>query len=133
MASISRSHIFIFLLSALLFLLYIRFPALLAMHRTETAPLHNCDLPAKDIIPDSYIVYLWPGTTLAQHKAALLPNIDLDRAIDHVMAPILDGGGILYRATLDETALDAVRGDRDHVQLVECNRLKQPSAMGVDL
>jgi hypothetical protein len=129
MALISRLQIIIFLLSALLlFLLYIGSPAHHHLTMRGRAPLLNCDLPAEYIIPDKYIVYLWPGTSLAQHKAAL-PNIDFDRAIDHVLPPILDAGGILYRATLNEKALDAVRGDRAHVQLVECNGRVESSAI----
>lgn len=142
MASISRPHIIVFLVSALLLLLYMRFPAphplttdttdrIAPLHpaphdptmdRTNrTAPLHHCDLPAADLVPDSYVVYLWPGATLAQHKAAL-PGVDLDRAIKHVMGPVLKDGGLLYLATLDQRALDAVRRDGElHVQFVECN------------
>jgi hypothetical protein len=128
MASIFRSHVIIFLLSALLLLLYIRFPAHHHLTMDRTAPLHNCDLPAEDIIPDNYIVCLWPGTTLAQHKAAL-PNIDLDQAIEHILPAIPGSRGIIYCATLNETALDAVRGDGEHVQIVECNGRVQPSVM----
>ena len=126
MASISRPQIFVFLVSALLLVLYIRSPSHRHLTTRGIAPLLNCDVPTEYIIPDNYIVYLWAGTTLAEHKAAL-PNIDLDRAIEHVLPPLHDNGGILYRATLNETALNAVRGDGAHVQLVECNGRMQPS------
>ena len=134
MASTSCSRIIVFLVPAILLLLYIRFQAAHqhltnTMHRIDrTAPLHLCDLPAEEIIPDSYAVSLWPGTTLAQHKAAL-PDVDLDRAIKHVIPPKLPGSGILYSATLKDGELDAVRGDATHVQLVECNRRVHLSTM----
>jgi hypothetical protein len=93
----------------------------------ETAavvPLHGSEMRSDKIVPNSYIVILRPGSTLAQHKTAVA-GVDLDLVIDHIMPPVAISGQqgvIMYSAKLTTKTLAAVRTDVEHVQLIECNQ-----------
>lgn len=81
------------------------------------APL-RCDGPLEDLAPNSYLVYLHHGCSLEKHKRTVGKGAHLDSAIGFVF-PESERLGICYDATLNESALAAVRCDVV-VDMVEC-------------
>ena len=81
------------------------------------APL-RCDGPLEDLAPDSYLVYLYHSCSLEKHKRTVGKGADLDSAIS-IVFPESERLGIVYDATLNESALAAVRCDLV-VDMVEC-------------
>ena len=90
-------------------------PGIMGSHE---APVHNCDLPEKDRVPNNYVVFLHPGYSLDQHKQAVGHEANLHSAIEYVFeeTPI---HGLYYSAELDIASLAAVRADSG-VYMVEC-------------
>ena len=83
------------------------------------APL-QCDVPAEEIVPESYIVFLSQGCSLEKHKETVGDGADLDNAIKYVWDEEASHP-LYYSAELDDGSLAAVRAD-EGVSFVECNR-----------
>ncbi|KAF5027006.1 hypothetical protein F66182_881 [Fusarium sp. NRRL 66182] len=88
------------------------------------APLLNDDLPSKDRVKDSYIVYLRPGYSLDDHANAIQGG--LESHIDHVYSFIKEK--VVYVAvSVDKTLLAAIRAD-PKVEKVEVQGSVNPAA-----
>lgn len=82
------------------------------------APMHACDIPAEEIIPQSYIVFLHRGYTLEEHKRTIGGAVDFD-TVTHIF-PEHRIHGLYYAIELEDHELVAVRADIG-VDMVECN------------
>jgi hypothetical protein len=87
-----------------------------ACPRTYQAPIEACG--DASVIPDSYVIWLFPDVSMEEHSGA----VGRDMRIFRRSQIFDDEDGIVYTVqNLDDDVLNAVRADRG-VQLVECDQ-----------
>lgn len=77
------------------------------------APLLNADIPESHKVKGSYSVFLRPGYSYEQHKAAVSHVIDLDTHSEHVSTDMLPGMVYYGAFGISDEALDAIRADKN--------------------
>lgn len=98
-------------------------------HREYQVPLKNCDhnddVP---IVPDSYIIYLAPGHSLAAHSSAI--GQDTKVFVHHIYDLYTDK--IVYVGRpVDKQLLEKIRSDQG-VELVECEAQAVPDESSLE-
>lgn len=97
--------------------------------RKYQAPLKNCDhnddIP---IVPDSYIIYLAPGHSLAAHTSAI--GQDTKPFVHHIYDFYTEKVVYVGRP-VDKQLLEKIRSDKG-VELVECEAEAVPDESGLE-
>lgn len=97
--------------------------------RKYQAPLKNCDhnddIP---IVPDSYIIYLAPGHSLAAHTLAI--GQDTKPFVHHI-CDFYTEKVVYVGRPVDKQLLEKIRSDKG-VELVECEAEAVPDESGLE-